>query len=110
MSVTNRFTNALKSASIFGVNVPSFNVNGKYKIDTFLGGVLTFLVIVVVALFGSYKMIKLVNQLNPQFSTILMENNFSLTDRLYLNENNFKIAISIVGKYDGKTRHDSRYG
>ncbi len=65
MSVTNRFGNALKSASIFGVKVPSFNVNGKHKVHTFLGGILTFFVISVAILFGSYKMIKLVNQLNP---------------------------------------------
>lgn len=110
MSVTYRFSNLLRQADIFGTRVPSFNLNGKKDVNTIFGGVLTSLILIVGIIFSSYKLEKLVTKHNPQFSTIPIEQYFSSGDRFYFNEHNFKVAISIEGKFDGKTRHDSRYG
>ena len=59
--------------------------------------------------FSFYKMTKLFSEKSPQFSTLLIEQNFDAKHKVNLNENNFKIAIGAIGKYDEKIRHDPRY-
>ena len=49
--------NVLRSFDIFGKSLPTFNLKGEGTVHTMMGGVVTFIIMVVVIVYASIKMI-----------------------------------------------------
>ena len=44
-----------KALDRFGIDIPAFNINGEKKVNTFLGGALTFALLCIILLFAAIK-------------------------------------------------------
>ena len=54
--------NVLQKFDVFGESIPSFNFRGRLKVQTFLGGVCTILIIMVLIAYAAVKMVQLIQK------------------------------------------------
>ena len=60
--------NTIKRVDQFGKAIPSFNLKGEDKLHTPAGAFLSFLIILLMVLFGAIKALHLSNRHNPNVS------------------------------------------
>lgn len=99
----------LERFDIFGQALPTFNLNGKGKVNTIAGGFLTVIILGVVLAYGTTKMIQLESKANPNISSYLKEAAFDYTDMIDLNEENFRIAFAVEGFRSKDLKIDPKY-
>ena len=97
------------NVDIFGKEVPGFNIKGEHHMSTAVGGIMTFLLLMLSLCYAIIKVIHLVNKTNPVMSELTIPEHYSSLDKFYLNENNFKMAFSVEGYLDRENKNDSRY-
>ena len=66
MSVLQRF-------DIFGQTLPTFNIDGKEKVNTIIGGFFTVIIFTIVLLYGITKFIHLESKNNPNVGSFTKE-------------------------------------
>ena len=82
---------------MFGAPLPTFNLKGKNTVHTVSGGIMTFLVILVMLIYGSIKMFHLVSRDNPNIVAYLERNYYTHNNHLDLNKIDFHLAFSFEG-------------
>ena len=83
----------LDDVDAFGLSIPSFNLKGKDKVTTRLGGLCSLLVFGTVILFAVLKLMHLVTRHNPQLSEFWRD--IDPDTVINLKKSNTKIAFSI---------------
>ena len=58
--------NLLINMDVFGKSLPAFNLKGQPIVHTMTGGIITFVIVVVMLIYASIKMIQLIDHHNPQ--------------------------------------------
>ena len=104
-----RYLHARSSFSIENNRATSFNIGGKTVIKTKCGGIITCLIIALMAAYAAMKFSHLLERHNPNLSQYTETNIFDDNDRLNLNEINFRLAFSIEGYLDKEMKNDPRY-
>ena len=99
----------LKKFDIFGKPLPLFNLKGEVTVHTLAGGVLTFIIIVVVLIYSTIKMMHLFDRHNPQISQVLQRSVYDFNERLSFNEIKFRIAFSVEGYISRERKDDPKY-
>lgn len=97
----------LYQLDIFGMPLPTFNIDGNDRIKTRLGGVFTLLIIATVLLFAIVKFSHMTARKNPFLSQMNIDN-----DDLELNlfESGFRIAVTVEDfQAPHKIKDDSRF-
>ena len=74
----------LKALDMFAADLPTFNVSGQSKIQTYLGGLLSAMIIIVTLLFASVKMHQLVEHDNPSINSNIEKDYYSINDTYQL--------------------------
>lgn len=99
----------LAKIDIFGTDLPGFKLKGKAQVYTACGGLLTTCISIVLLLFASLKFIHLVDHYNPNVSQIQQQAYFTEEDVFNAREENFRVAFSLEGYSDKKSKLDPRY-
>ena len=102
-------SNALKGFDSFGKEVPAFNIKGESRVNTALGGLLTFVILTVSLIYSIIKIVQMVNGDNPIISDLMLPSHYGPEDKLNLNEINFRLAFSIEGFVIRERKDDPRY-
>ena len=103
------FSYLLKRADAFPKKLPGFNLDGREKVSSVFGGILTIAMLIVMLLYAGIKLIMLVNRENPTVSTFKEEFVLSSEDKLNLKNANMRFAWTWEGYSDKKLRNDPRY-
>ena len=59
---------SMKGLDIFGIPIPSFNLKGRMSVQTGTGGVVSFIILLIMVLYASLKFIHLIEKENPNVS------------------------------------------
>ena len=89
--------------------MPGFNMRGRTLVYTLSGGILSFMVALVILSYGAIKLVQLLQRENPNVSEVLSLNVFDNTEVVSLTDIGFKIAFSIEGYLDQQMKDDPRY-
>ena len=84
-------------------------MSGATTVHTKMGGFLSFIMFILVMIYASLKLIQLQDRNNPNISQFLEENIYDHTEKLDLNEAQFRIAFSVEGFHDREMKDDHRY-
>ena len=87
-------------SDIFWQDMPTFNVQGKEKVSTPLGGILTLSLLSVLVLYGLLKLKYLLTRHNPNVSTFSREFALSSDDSVNFVEAGLRFAWTIEGYSD----------
>ena len=87
----------LRKFDTFGKPLPSFNLQGEQVVHTMTGGILTFVISVVLLIYAVIKLIQMVDQENPNISSLLDKSVFDFNEQIGLNEIDFRLAFSVEG-------------
>jgi hypothetical protein len=74
---------------VFAIDVPHFNIDGLTKISTFVGLSFSTFLFVIMLGFSTGRVITLMNQESPQIATFEIDDYYSMTDRVELEEHGF---------------------
>ena len=55
----------------FGRQLPTFNLKGEPVVHTMIGGIFTFMIMVVMLIYASIKMIQMIERNNPQVAQFI---------------------------------------
>lgn len=79
----------------FGRPMPAFNVKGRTTVHSMTGGILTFMVAIVVLTYGAIKVLQLANKENPNVSEVYELDYYNFDEEVSLKDVDFRIAFSI---------------
>lgn len=82
----------LYQLDIFGMRLPTFNIDGNDRIKTKLGGVFTLLIITTVLLYAIEKFSHMMARKNPLLSQMNIDSD---DETINLNESGFRVAVTI---------------
>lgn len=94
----------MKSLDIFGVPIPSFNLKGKMTVQTGIGGVVSFFIMLIMVLYASLKFIHLIEKENPNVSESHIPNYYGIDDEINLSEIDFHFAFSMEGVLSNESK------
>ena len=79
------------------------NLGGDPEVNTWVGGLLTFVILVVTLAYASVKGVEFVNNTNPIISDLTIPNVFGKEDTVNLSEIGFKLAFAFrrLNQVDG---------
>ena len=80
---------------IFGLELPTFNLKGRDKVQTRIGGVVSILIGLLVLMYASLKFSHLVDRHNPVINSFYKENYYESGEGIDLAERNVKIAFTV---------------
>ena len=93
----------------FGSDVPAFNINGDKKVKSLIGGTVTFVLVLIIFIFATIKLQETLDRTYQFSQESKAYNYYDNTDKLDLNEINYRIAFSFEGESDRKLKDDPRY-
>ena len=93
----------------FGRDVPAFNIGGERKVNTTVGGALTFTLLCLILAFAAVKLQQLVEKQYPFVQESTVPEHFDASDKLDLKEASYRIAFSFEGADDDTLKDDPRY-
>ena len=99
----------IQRIDIFGTDLPMFNLKGESKVFTLVGGVFTVIIVCIWLVYATIKFEHMITKHNPLISEVNEQNFFDYETRLNLQQIGFKMAFSIEGYLDSKTKDDERY-
>ena len=70
----------LPKIDTFGANIPTFNLRGKTQVHTLAGGVLTFVITVIMLVYATIKLLQLATKDNPTVSEFTETSFFDYND------------------------------
>ncbi len=82
----------------FAKSVPSFKINGEDSVNTVVGGILSFIIALIVLSYSISKLLDLHTRQNPIITDTTIPDYFGPNDDV--NMGNFRVAISVRGYYD----------
>ena len=83
-----------KRIDAFGKPLPSFNLKGKEKVNTIVGGFITLMIFLTIFSYGALKFSNLITKPNPAINSYYAENEMSGVT-VNLNERNYKFAFTV---------------
>ena len=99
----------LKRLDIFKKELPSFNLRGKSKVASIYGGLLTIFMVAIICLYAGIKLSKLINRSNPNISSYIEEFKLTSDDKLNLEAQAMRFALTIEGYNDKEFKNDPRF-
>ena len=99
----------VKNIDSFGQKIPSFNLKGKTRVNTFFGGIITVAVLTLTLSYAILKAIHLVARKNPTINNYMIQSHFDALETVNLNEIGFKVAFSFRNLFTAELIDDSRY-
>ena len=93
----------------FGQTIPAFNLKGKDKVTTTFGGITTAAIIVLTLSYFVIRFEELVAGTDPTINYNVVQSYYGAEKGLNLYESNERLAISVIGANDNKTKYDPRY-
>ena len=88
------FKDFFESFDLFGVPV-MVNVNGKTKIKSVFGSLMSIIVCVIIFIFTLDRLIYIFQHYNPSITNVTLVSYFDANDTINLNDKRFKIAIGV---------------
>ena len=101
--------NVLTNLDFFGKDLPTFNIKGEGRVNTTFGGCISSSILMLTLAYTLMKFSDLYTKNNPVVSEIIIQDYYSQTDELDLNDINFKFAWSVENYYEEKRKNDSRF-
>ena len=98
----------LRECDIFGRPIPAFNIKGKDKVKTAIGGILSAMIMTITLGYTIMNFYDLILKTNPIVSQNSIKNYFGRDYVFELKDSNQIFAFAIVGT-DGKPKYDTRY-
>ena len=102
-------SNFMKRIDMFGKEMPSFTLKGETHVGTYYGGFVTLIIFVLTLCFAGLKAVILVNRTNPNISHVRENTHFNGSEKINLNEINYRLAYIIENYDDRKTKNDKKY-
>ena len=99
----------LKNIDGFGQEIPSFNLKGETRVNTFFGGVITLLIMTLTLAYAILKGIHLLHRTNPTINHYSIPHHFDISKTVDLNEIGFKVAFSFRGSKSHLLLDDPHY-
>ena len=78
-------------------------------VHTLTGGIMTFVIFVILLSYGSLKCFHLITKHNANVTIVEDLDVFDFSEKLNLNEVNFRFAFSVVGYHSREIKNDPRY-
>ena len=97
----------VKGLDIFGAPLPQFNLRGEGEVKTLIGGIVSFVIMIVTFLFAAVKMQQLLEYKNPSIAIFNQEIEASVDNSYKVNEG-FMIAFGL-DTYGRGMKNDERY-
>ena len=93
----------------FSQSLPSFNIKGKDKVSTIVGGFFTLILFLTVLMYAALKFSDIITQPNPIINTHFSDDR--MDDKIIdLNKKNFRAAFTVESYLDPrKQKNDPRY-
>ena len=89
--------------------MPSFNLKGKEKVNTIVGGFFTLILFMIIFSYGTLKFSDLISKPNPIINSYYAENEMSGIP-LNLNKRNYRFAFTVESYLDPiQQKNDPRY-
>ena len=101
-------TNFLRGQDMFGSPVPGFNINGKAKVTTWFGGIITVMILTVALGYAVTKTYDLIRRANPVITQNIIADYYDKDFKVDLQNSQQIFAFSAVGT-DGQPKVDPRY-
>ena len=101
------FATTVRGLDKFGQPVPSFKIAGEKTVNTFIGGVITSAIYLIVLSYAVGKMLDLYKRKNPIISDNTLADYYGTHEPV--NMGDFKIAVAVRGDSDGQIKNDPRY-
>ena len=96
----------------FGSPVPAFNVKGKSKVTTIIGGLLTAMILTLTLAYAVQKLFAVFERTDPTINENIEANYYSKENGLNINESKMHFAMSYYN-YDSngtlEPKYDPRY-
>ena len=83
-----------KKIDAFGQPLPSFNIKGKERVNTIVGGFCTLILFMTILSYGMLKFSNLITKPNPIINSYYAENEMDGVS-INLNERNYKFAFTV---------------
>ena len=94
---------------MFGQTLPMFNIKGKSVITTISGGIITVIIYLIMITYSTIKFVQLSQKHNPNVSQYTEKNFFDSSERVNLNEINFRLAFSVEGYHTRQMKDDEQF-
>ena len=85
---------SFRSMDAYGESLPSFNIKGKERVNTIVGGFLSIILYMIVFMYGVLKFTHMVAYENPNITGYDIEDGMSEKE-VNLNKHNFRLAFTI---------------
>ena len=93
----------------YGKSLPTFNIKGKDRVNTILGGFLSIILYMIIFMYSMFKFTHMVTHENPNITGYDIEDGLSETE-VNLNEHNFRMAFTIESfQYPLQQKNDPKY-
>ena len=84
--------NFFRNRDNFGMDVPSFNIQGSSKLNTVLGGLFSTLILIIALSFASTGLVELFQRSNP-IVNVNYEKDYYFSNKLSFSKSNINIAF-----------------
>ena len=85
---------------LFPQPIPGFNLKGRSTVASIPGCLVSFLILVMLFLYGTHKLGQLISKTNPNVSSYVEKSIFTSDDVLNMKENGIRIAFGFEGYLD----------
>ena len=106
---SNTIRKALDYLDLFKAPIPSFNIGGRTSVPSLIGGICSFLVMMLVLMYSALKFKQLTNRTNPNISRFLERDAIDSTTKFNLLDVGFHFAFGVEGFLDREMKNDPRY-
>ena len=94
---------------LFQQPLPAFNYRGQTTVASWPGGLVSFIIAIVMMIYGAIKLVQLLNRANPNVSSYVEQNFFDSSEVIDLKEKKIRFAFGIEGFLDKELKNDTRY-
>lgn len=108
-SEVDRLTSRIKSFDWYGVQVPSFKLKGKDKVNTWPGACATYVFHVILLAYFITKVIYATSEHNPRVSALYQRDFYTERDQYNSTQENFQMAFTVENALDNESRLDENY-
>ena len=99
----------LKKIDAFGKELPHFNIKGKERVNSIIGGLCTLMLLMTVSMYSTLKFSYLITKHNPNISSYYIFDEMSGIE-VNLNKRNYRVAFSVESFFNPvEQKRDPRY-
>ena len=94
---------------LFQKPLPSFNIRGKRQVSSFIGGVSSFFIALILIMYATVKFTDMMSRSNPNISRHIERDAIDPTEKFNLHDLGLSFAFGIEGFLDRELKDDPRY-